>query len=90
MQTVITKYLAPTNTRDSRIKVISAWGSKTYSYDHAAQCAHRSAFNLFLAEQNKLMMEKHPDCQAALDGEWWKLVASADSLDNRGMTFIIK
>lgn len=90
MQTVITKYLAPTNTRGSRIKVISAWGSKTYPYDYAANEPHKAAFDLFLAEQNKLMAEKHPDCQAAVDGEWWKLVAYADSLDNRGLTFIIK
>lgn len=90
MQTVITRYLSPTNTRGSRIKVISAWGSQTYSYDHSANCAHRAAFDLFLAEQNKLMAEKHPDCQAAIEGEWWKLVACADSLDNRGLTFIVK
>lgn len=90
MQTVITKYLAPTNTLGSRIKVISGWGSKTYSYEYDVDCPHRHAFNLFLAEQNKVMAEKYPDCQAAVDGEWWKLVACADSLDNRGLTFIIK
>lgn len=90
MQTVITRYLPPTNTRGARIKVISGFGSKIYSYDHSASCAHRQAFNEFLAEQNKLMSEKHPDCQAAVDGEWWKLVACAESLDNCGLTFIIK
>ena len=90
MQTVITRYLSPTNTRGARIKVISGWGSKTYSYDHGVGCAHSEAFGLFLAEQNKIMAEKYPDCQAAVDGEWWKLVAAADSLDGRGLTFIIK
>ena len=88
MQTVITKYLAPTNTRGSRIKVISAWGSKIYPYDYAANEPHKEAFDLFLAEQNEIMKAQYgTECPA--DG-WWKLVAYADSLDSRGLTFIIK
>lgn len=90
MQVITTKYLAPTNNRGSRIKVTSAWGSKIYSYDNSAHEPHKAAFDLFLAEQNKMMAEQHPDCQQALEGGWWKLVAYADSLDNRGLTFIIK
>lgn len=89
MQTVITRYLSPTHTRGARIKVISGWGSKTYSYDHGASCAHSEAFGLFLAEQNKIMAEKYPD-HYETHGDWWQLVACADSLDGRGLTFIIK
>lgn len=90
MQTIMTRYLPPTNTRGARIKVISAWGSKTYHYDHSAMDAHRAAFDLFLAERNALMAEKHPDCQQAVEGGWWKLVAHAGSLDNRGFIYIVK
>lgn len=90
MQTITTKYLAPTETRGSRIKVTSAWGSKIYSYDCAANEPHKAAFDLFLAEQNAKMAKEHPDCQQAIEGGWWKLVAYADSLDQRGLTFIIK
>lgn len=88
MQTVITRYLAPTNTRGARIKVVSAWGSKTYSFDHSAACAHRKAFDEFLEDANAEMLRKYgSECPV---GGWWKLVAYADSLDNRGLTFIIK
>lgn len=90
MQTIVTRYLAPTDTRGSRIKVMSVWGSKIYSYDNMAECAHRAAFELFLAERNKIMAAKHPDCQQAVEGGWYKLVAHAGSLDNRGFTYIIK
>lgn len=90
MRVITTKYLAPTNNLGSRIKVTAVWGSKTYPYDWSAKEPHKTAFDLFLAEQNKLMAEKYPDCQKAQEGGWWKLVAYADSLDNRGLTFIIK
>lgn len=88
MQTITTKYLAPTNNRGSRIKVTSAWGSKIYSYDYAAHEPHKAAFDLYLAEQNAEMKAKYgTECP---DDGWWKLVAYADSLDQRGLTFIIK
>lgn len=89
MQTIMTRYLPPTNTRGARIKVISAWGSKTYAYDHTAGEPHKAAFDAFLAERNKVMAEKYPNTTAEIGG-WWKLVAYADSLDKRGFTYIIK
>lgn len=86
MKIIETKYLPVTNTRGSRIKVTSEWGSKTYSYDHAASDPHEAAFNLYLAEQNKLLAEEYPDYH----GDWWQLVGSAASLNKRGYTFLIK
>lgn len=53
MQTVTTKYLPATNTRGARIKVSSWLGNKTFSYDHAASCAHEAAFNEWLECVNK-------------------------------------
>ena len=45
-----TRYLAPTNTKGARIRVIGA-GSRmtlaTYDYDYAAPCAHLSAAQRF-------------------------------------------
>lgn len=88
MQTVITKYLAPTNTRGSRIKVTSWQGSKTYSYDYAANEPHTAAFNQWLEEKNAQMAKKYgSECPA--DG-WFKLVARGDLPDNTGCAFIIK
>ena len=45
MQTVgaTTRYMGPTNTRGSRIKVTMAGRSKTVGYDHAARSAHVQA-----------------------------------------------
>ena len=86
MQTIQTKYLAPTNTRGARIKVQAEWGSKTYDYDHGAESAHDVAFEQFLAERNAMMHEMYPD-----HGEpWWALVAAAESLDHRGNVYIVK
>lgn len=90
MQTIMTRYLPPTNTRGARIKVISVWGSRTYAYDHTVGEPHKLAFDTFLSEQNAIMAENYPDNQLAAEGGWWKLVAYADSLDKRGFTYIIK
>jgi hypothetical protein len=41
-----TRYLAPTNTRGARIKVVGAGSRITlgeFDFDYAAQCAHRAA-----------------------------------------------
>lgn len=86
MQTIETKYLSATNTRGSRIKVYSEWGSKTYPYDHSAESAHDVAFEQFLAEQNAIMADKYPEHE----GPWWVLVASAGSLNQRGNVYIVK
>lgn len=86
MQTVITKYLAPTNTRGSRIKVISWQGSKTYSYDYAANEPHTAAFNQWLSEKNEQMRKEH----GYETDDFFKLIARGDLPDNTGCAFIIK
>ena len=88
MQTITTKYLAPTNTRGSRIKVTGAWGSKTYSYDYSAEEPHKAAFEEYLSMLNKNMAEKYGS-ECPVDG-WFKLVAWAGLPDQRGCAFIIK
>lgn len=50
MQAITTKYLGPTDTKGSRIKVSSYCGSKTYSYDHSENCPHDAAFESFMKE----------------------------------------
>ena len=88
MQTITTKYLAPTNTLGSRIKVTSAWGSKTYSYDYAASEPHKAAFDEYLAMINKEMLVQYgSECPL---GGWFTLVAWAGLPDQRGCAFIIK
>lgn len=79
MQTVITKFLAPTNTRGARIKVSSWLGDKTFGYDHSATCAHESAFYEWLKERNK-----------ELGSDWYKLVAKGSLPDGKGYGFIVK
>lgn len=90
MQTITTKYLAPTNHRGSRIKVTGLAYSKTYSYDYSADEPHKAAFELWLAEENARMAKQLPDNQEATDGNWFKLVAWAGLPDRRGCAFIIK
>lgn len=104
MLTVITKFLAPTNNRGARIKVISARGNKVYPYDHSAECAHKAAFDTWLEDENAEMRriyEKEAadilramgrDCPPAKEvvGNWFKLVAYASTPDNTGFAFIIK
>lgn len=93
MQTIITKFIPATNTRGCRIKVTSWLGSKTYSYDYQAtdvDGAHKSAFNEYLSNLNEQMKERHPACQEAIEGNWFKLVAYASLPDTSGYAFIIK
>lgn len=93
MQTIITKFLPATDTRGCRIKVTSWLGSKTYSYDYNApdvDGAHKSAFDEYLTNLNDDMRKRHPDCQEAVEGRWFKLVASGAMPDTSGYAFIIK
>lgn len=90
MQTVTTKYLPATNTRGARIKVTSYSGSKIYSYDYSADEPHKAAFDSWLADANEEMAKAHPECQEAIEGNWFKLVAWAGLPDSRGCAFIIK
>lgn len=90
MQTVITKYLSPTNSRGARIKVTGRQLTKTFSYDYSADEPHLAAFEKWLSIVNEGMAVRHPTCQQAVDGEWFKLVAWAGLPDSRGCAFIIK
>lgn len=83
MRIIETKYLPATNTRGSRIKVYSEWGSKTYEYDYGAENAHDVAFEKFLAERNAILAEEYPDNK-------WVLVASARSLSLQGNVYIVQ
>ena len=89
MQTIVTKYFAPTNTRGSRIKVTSWLGSKTYTWDYALDVEdnHNKAFYQWLEEQNKEMASKYPDTK---DDEWFKMVAKGNMPDGSGYAYVIK
>lgn len=88
MQTITTKFLPATNNLGCRIEVTSWLGSKTYSYDYAANEPHLAAFEKYLEMLNKNMAEKYgTECPS--DG-WFKLVAWAGLPDSRGCAFIIK
>lgn len=87
---VTTKYLPATNTRGARIKVTSWLGSKTYSYDHAAEDAHDSAFSEWLLALNKEMAVTLPDCQDAVELRWFKKVARGSLPDGRGYGYVVQ
>lgn len=89
MQTIITKYLAPTNTRGSRIKVTSCHGSKTYSYDYEATDPHKAAFEQYLGMINAEIAEQNP-ANLQIEGGYLKLAAYATLPDGTGSAFIIK
>lgn len=89
-QAIVTKYFGPTNTKGSRIQVKSWFGTKYYSFDHMADCAHRAAFNDWLKEINAKMAIEHSNCQEALEGNWYKFVAKGAHPDGSGYCFIIK
>lgn len=82
MQTITTKYLGPTDTRGSRIKVSSYWGSKTYSYDHSASCPHDAAFERFMNEVvNEMSTKRRTE---------FKLAAKGGLPDGKGVAYIVK
>lgn len=89
MQTITTKFLPATNTRGCLIKVTSWLGSKTYSYDYAANEPHLAAFEKYLEMINKNMAEKYGAEFPPAD-DWFKLVASGVMPDTSGYAFIIK
>lgn len=89
MQTVITKFLPPTNTRGARIKVTGPALTKTFSYEYGKDEPHKAAFDQWLCLINTDMAARFPDSQEATNG-WFKLVAWAALPDSRGCAFIIK
>ncbi|QPI18502.1 hypothetical protein [Providencia phage PSTCR7] len=78
MQTIITKYIAPTNTKGSRIKVTSWLGSKTFSYDYRASCAHKAAF------------EEYMDYLQSKTGISYTLLAEGCMPEGTGRAFIVQ
>lgn len=88
MQVIITKFISPTNTRGARIKVTSWQGSKFYSYDYAATCAHEAAFNEWLNEKNAQMLKDY-GTECSTEG-WFKMVAKGNLPDDSGYGFVIQ
>ena len=80
MQAITTRYLGPTDTRGSRIKVSSYWGSKTYSYDHSASCPHDAAFEEFMKD----VINNLPG------GVTFSLAAKGGLPDGKGVAYIVK
>lgn len=95
--TIVTKYLAPTNTRGARIKVSCSNGaSKTYSYDHISSEPHAVAVWCFLndvfdvnsttiSQRDSLVLPiagLHQDT----NGKWY---TNAGTIDNKGYTVIV-
>lgn len=79
MQTIITKFLAPTNTRGARI-VAKCWNGKvTIAYPVAEiKEAHTEAANALIADLNERT------------GTDWEIIASGETPDGTGFAFIIK
>lgn len=82
MQAITTKYLGPTDTKGSRIKVSSYCGSKTYSYDHSENCPHDAAFESFMKEVINELSTK--------SGVTFKLAAKGGLPDGKGVAYIVK
>lgn len=79
MQTIITKFLAPTNTRGARI-VAKCWNGKvTIAYPEGSILeAHTKAANALIAD-----LESRADVN-------WKIVASGQLPDGENYAFIIE
>lgn len=79
MQTIITKFLAPTNSRGARI-VAKCWNGKvTISYPHTEiKEAHTEAANALVADLKERT------------GIEWNIIASGETPDGTGFAFIIK
>lgn len=80
MQTIITKYLGPTNSRGGRI-VAKCWnGKKTVSYDHSlnADANHKAAADALIADLKE---------RTGID---WTIIATGSVPDDTGYAFIIQ
>lgn len=79
-QTIITKYLGPTNTRGSRIKATCWNGTVTVSYDCGLESNdnHKNAANALI---------DHLESKADVN---WKIIASGATPDDTGYAFIIQ
>lgn len=80
MQTLITKYYGPTNTKPSRIKVTSWKGSKFYVRDCSLGVSDNYVFAAALYIKTQLNNEEHE----------WKIVAKGDMPCGTGKAFIIE
>ena len=80
MQTIITKYLGPTNTRGSRIVAKCRNGKKTVSYDHSlnADANHKAAADALIADLKE---------RTGID---WAIVATGSVPTGPGYAFIIQ
>lgn len=85
---IITKFFGPTNSKGARIQVKSWLGTKYYSYDYSADCAHTAAFSEWLQEVNTEMAKEYGS-EAPVSG-WFKQVAKGNNPCGTGYTFIIE
>ena len=78
-QTIVTKFLAPTNARGARI-VAKCWNGKvTVSWDYRLESEnHRAAAEALIAD-----LKDRTGCE-------WKIVASGNMPDGSGYAFIIQ
>lgn len=78
MQTIITKYLGPTDTKGSRVKVTSWMGSKTFSYNAGSSNPHKEAFEQYMQHLQ------------AKEGINYVLLAEGAMPDSTGRAFIVQ
>lgn len=84
MQAITTKFIAPTNTKGSRIKATCWLTSNTVGWDYAidAEHNHLEAITSLVDKINIDRKENGSDAQ-------WKVVAVGSSVDGKGYTAII-
>lgn len=85
MQTIITSYAGPTNTKGSRVMAKSWLKNKAFSWDHALNSEenHKAAAQQLVDILNSDRVKKgHGDYQ-------WAIIASGSMLDGKGNAYII-
>lgn len=82
MQALITKFLAPTNTKGSRVKVTGWLNSAIYAWDYSLSVEenHANAARHYVYELNK---ERQGDFQ-------WSVVGGGRMPDDSGYAFLIE
>ena len=83
-----TKYLGPTETKGSRIKVTVHGMSKTFNYDYAASNAHVAAFIRMVEWWGYIILPGTPDMLGNFDDEA-QVQFIADSETGRGCVYVV-
>lgn len=84
MQTILTKFLGPTNTKGSRIKATCWLTSATMPWDHSASVEenHMAAIEALVCKLNNGRIIEG-------NSQLWQVVATGESVDGKGKTAII-